>query len=222
MSKRRLSTMDDGGFGLLDENLLLNILDKINDIADRQAWCLVCKNFLAVEAKSRKSVKLLRLNALEEILRRYTEVEKIDLSSCLEVNDDALDIVGNVAGHRLKCINLAKITQFTDQGLMRLLSNCPGLRELDLSYCSYIGDAGMVGVAQLRNLATLKLENCRDITDAGLGAIAAGCKALRHLSLKWCLGVTDNGISFIARNCRHLETLDLSYLEVRDLQLSAS
>ncbi|CAM6096718.1 unnamed protein product [Calypogeia fissa] len=213
MSKRRVA-MEDRGFGLLDENLMLNILDRIHEIADRQAWCLVCRRFLQMEARSRKSVKLLRVDALEEILRRYTEVESIDLSYCLEVSDDALDVVANVAGHRLKSISLAKISQFSDVGLVRLLSKCPSLRELDLSYCSYITDNGIVGVTALKNLEVLKLENCRNITDAGLGAIAAGCKVLRHLSLRWCLGVTDMGISLLSMNCKQLETLDLSYTEV--------
>lgn len=207
--------MEDRGFDLLDENLMLNILDNIEDIVDRQAWSLVCRRFLEMESRSRKSVKLLRVDVLEEILNRYTEVESIDLSCCLEVNDDALEVVGNVAGHRLKSICLAKITQFSDVGLVRLLSKCPLLRELDLSYCSYISDNGIVGVAQLKNLQVLKLENCRNITDVGLGSIAAGCKALRHLSLRWCLGVTDAGISLLSFNCKHLETLDLSYTDVR-------
>jgi hypothetical protein len=52
----------------------------------------------------------------------------------------------------------------TDETL-RMLANCPRLKELDVSD-SQVTDAGLVTLAQLPELAVLRLQNCR-VTDAG-------------------------------------------------------
>ncbi|KAL2629683.1 hypothetical protein R1flu_014369 [Riccia fluitans] len=211
---QELSGARDGLFSLLDENLMLSILDKLQDYEDRQAWCLVCKRFLAVEASSRKSVRLLRVEVVENVLRRYRYVEELDLSRCAQVDDETLESIGNLTGNNLRSLNLTHSGKFSENGLLSLVKLCPSLQLLDLSYCSQIGDLCMVAIAQLAKLETLSLFNCRNITDAGLGCIAAGCKNLRYLNLRWCLGVSDTGISLISNNCKQLETVDLSFTEV--------
>lgn len=47
------------------------------------------------------------------------------------------------------------------------------------------------------------------ISDAGLAALANGCKGLEKLSLIWCSSITSAGLSSIAESCKSLRSLDL-------------
>ena len=51
----------------------------------------------------------------------------------------------------------------------------------------------------------------RNVTEAGLEKIAAGCSHLATLGLTWCQNVTDAGLENIAAGCPHLVSLNLSY-----------
>lgn len=47
------------------------------------------------------------------------------------------------------------------------------------------------------------------LSDAGLAAVARGCKGLEKLSLIWCSSITSLGLTTIAQNCKTLKSLDL-------------
>ncbi len=109
------------------------------------------------------------------------------------------------------------------------------LMSIDLSFCTSIGDAGLVGVAQLcPELRHVRLVGCVTVGDVGLAALARGCplvvtldlsgcvqvgdpgvravahlKQLRNLSLARCRCVSDVGMRFVPRGCPELRRLDL-------------
>ncbi|BBN12882.1 F-box and leucine-rich repeat protein 2/20 [Marchantia polymorpha subsp. ruderalis] len=217
----RPQSFADGSFAQLDDNLLLNVLSRLTDSADRQAYRLVCRRFLGLEANSRNSLHLFRVEGLEPLLRRYRDIQHLDLSACVLESDETLEIVGEYTGENLRSINLSSLNTFTEVGLSCLASKCSLLRDLDLTHCTQIGDQGMISLSNLKELESLKLVNCRNITDVGLGCVAAGCKKLKFLSLRWCLGISDVGISLVASNCNQLQTLDLSYTDVTSKGLNS-
>ena len=198
---------------MLGEEILLNVLDRIPDRLDRQSWCLVCKDFLQVEASCRKYVHLLRNEILEPILERYSHVEHLDLSSCVEVTDACLETVAKFAGNQLLSLKMVRTAGFTNAG-MQSIGKCRSLLEVDLTNCTQIGDAAVASLSVLENLQKLKLTGCRDVTDMGLATLSI-CKELRVLDLKFCSGLSDIGIGHIAKNCRKLQTIILSFTEVR-------
>ena len=51
---------------------------------------------------------------------------------------------------------------------------------------------------------------CEAVTDAGLEAIAEGCKQLTSLDLIACGNVTDAGLEAIGNRCKQLTSLDLT------------
>ncbi|EFJ37627.1 hypothetical protein SELMODRAFT_437235 [Selaginella moellendorffii] len=223
MADRKMSkNSGDSVIDLLDDNILLQILERLEDRFDRQAWCLSCKHFLRLEASTRNRIQLMRHEVLEGILHRYSRLEHLDLSHCIQLVDENLALVGQIAGNRLASINLSRVGGFTSAGLGLLArSCCASLTDVDLSYCSNLKDSDVLALAQISNLQALRLTGCHSITDIGLGCLAAGCKMLKLLTLKGCLGITDIGIALVAVNCKQLRTLDLSYTEVTDEGLAS-
>ena len=196
---------------LADENLLA-VLEKLPDRLERQSWCLVCKKFLYLEAVSRKYVHLMRPEILEPVLRRYHQVEHLDLSSCLEVKDSCLATVAKLTSTRLLSIKLMRTKGFGAVGV-RSLVECESLQEVDVSFCTQAGDVEMISLSVLKHLQKLKLTQCRNVTDVGLSALSS-CKELRTLGLKFCSGIGDKGIQDVATGCPQLRDIELSFTEV--------
>jgi F-box/leucine-rich repeat protein 2/20 len=206
---------DKGGkIDVLGDEILSHVLERLPDRLDRLSWCLVCKRFLSVEASCRQYIHLLRPEILSKVLQRYSQVKNLDLSSCIQITNESLETVARLAGKRLLSLKLIRVRGFTCAGLEAIGRGCSSLQEVDLTNCLHVGDATLAGLAQLKNLQSLKIPGCRNVTDTGLGFIAASCKQLKLLNLKWCLGIRDAGIMAIASNCKELHTLDLSYTEV--------
>ena len=47
------------------------------------------------------------------------------------------------------------------------------------------------------------------MTDAGVSALAAGCRQLQGINLVYCKEVTDAGISALGAGCGQLQSFDL-------------
>lgn len=86
---------------------------------------------------------------------------------------------------------------------------------LDLSRNRILGGAdGLAAVARLAELRTLQLKECKGVRDAGVQAIAAGCRELRRVDLDQCglsgigaSGVGDDAVRALGAGCAHLEEL---------------
>ena len=196
---------------LADENLH-DILSRLSDRVDRQSWCLVCKKWLHIEAVSRKDVHVMRREILEPVLRRYHQVEHLDLSSCVEVTDQCLATVAKFTSSRLLSIKLMRTKGFGAVGV-RSLVECTSLQDVDLTFCTQVGNAEVIAISELKHLRRLQLAACWNITDLGLSALG-NCKELRVLGLKFCTGVGDGGIQNVAAGCQQLCNVDLSFTEV--------
>ena len=100
----------------------------------------------------------------------------------------------------------------TDEGLIQVATNNPGLRELSLTNCEGITSAG-VGILAVScsKLVFLSLAKC-NIDDYGLEAIARECTHLQSLNFSWN-PVTDVGVGKLLRSCKMLSCVQLSGLE---------
>ncbi|KAL9398900.1 hypothetical protein Peur_007861 [Populus x canadensis] len=202
-------------FDLLSEEIIFTILDFTNtNPFDRKSFSLVCKSFYITESKHRKNLKPLRQEDLPRILNRYPNVNHLDLSLCLRLNNSSLTVISNICKDSLNSIDLSRSRSFSYNGLMSLALNCKNLVSIDLSNATELRDAAAAAVAEAKNLERLWLVRCKLITDTGIGCIAVGCKKLRLISLKWCIGVSDLGVGLIAVKCKEIRSLDLSYLPI--------
>ena len=120
---------------------------------------------------------------------------------------------------RLKTLQVVRLDgcAIGEANLSLIGSGCKELKELSLSKCQGVTDAGVVGVvAACTGLQKLDLTCCREITNVALEAIATNCKGLLSLKMENCLLVTSEGLALIGRNCFHLEELDLTDCNLDD------
>ena len=177
--------------------------------------------------------KLANLKNLQENLHL------LQISNCLNITDEgvkstiALKRLSNLyiqgcrfSGAGLKRLDLkvlwANRSAINDEGL-RCIAGMKNLRSLDLSFCENITDAGLGKLASLLQLEELCLSGCKQITDLGLRNLAA-LKNLRKLELCGCEKITDQGLQSLASlvNLRELHLENCSGFTDQGLQSLAS
>ena len=138
-------------------------------------------------------------------LRSLTALRILDLSSCHELSDLSalegltdlreLSVAHNARVHDLTPLkNMTKLQNLSVQGCnvddddVWALSNAKEMVSLNLRYCSNITDRGLQGLATLQKVRTLDLHGCRALTDQGLRALSS-MHELDTLILSGCEGI---------------------------------
>eukprot|EP00698_Gefionella_okellyi_P017617 TRINITY_DN5184_c0_g2_i1.p1 TRINITY_DN5184_c0_g2~~TRINITY_DN5184_c0_g2_i1.p1 ORF type:complete len:637 (+),score=134.03 TRINITY_DN5184_c0_g2_i1:61-1971(+) len=101
----------------------------------------------------------------------------------------------------------------TDDGVLNLTHQLPGLQDIRLEACSKVSDQALKSIAancsDLRRFAMYGSDTGQHVTDQGLSALAERCTNLQYISLSGCDHVGEPGIVKLATCCPQLESLQL-------------
>ncbi|MGA8163481.1 MAG: hypothetical protein WB791_00460 [Waddliaceae bacterium] len=130
------------------------------------------------------------------VLRQWERLEKLDISRCIQVNDEDFKVILRACPH-LTHLNVEECTAIADQALREIGTMIPQVIFLNLAR-SNISDASLVDLAM----------HCRDLV---------------HVDLSRCLYVTDEGVAQAVRHAPSLQTLviarsNISQETIRQLQ----
>lgn len=111
----------------------------------------------------------------------------------------------------LRDVHLTGACLVGDAGACALVSKCPNLVTLDLSYCGEITDMLLYKLAETLPLTFLALlvNGCSKVHDEGIVALSRGCTNLKQLEISGCFKVSDIGMRAVA-TMKRLETLAIS------------
>ncbi|XP_050235010.1 F-box/LRR-repeat protein 14 [Mercurialis annua] len=182
----------------LPDQLVWEILSRVNKTVDRNAASLVCKRLYELDNEQRLSLRFgcgldPANQALTSLCNRFPNLVKVEIT---------------YSGWMSK---LGK--QLDDYGLFVLANNCPSLSDLALCYCTFITDVGLRYLASCSKLSGLVLNFTPRITGCGILSLVVGCKNLTILHLNRCINVTSvEWLEYLGK----LETLeDLSIKNCR-------
>ncbi|KAK3159370.1 hypothetical protein QOZ80_2AG0149250 [Eleusine coracana subsp. coracana] len=158
----------------LSEPLLAEIIKRINRTSDLNSLSLVSKHLYTAEAEERATIHVgcglhPATEALSALCSWFPNLWKVDI---------------NYSGWTS---NRGK--QLDNQGLRVLSSHCPSLKDLTLSFCSYIDDSGLGYLAYCKKLTVLRLNFAPAVSSRGLLSMAIGCKSLSSFHLVDCMKV---------------------------------
>eukprot|EP00948_MAST-09A_sp_MAST-9A-sp1_P000238 g238.t1 len=106
----------------------------------------------------------------------------------------------------LTTLNLPWSDKLTKSGITTICEMCPFIKHLDLSFCTELGDDAVKILADsCAHLTTLNLTYCGKLTDKSCHYLARGNTqtSLRSLFLEECDNISDLGLQAIARGiCR--------------------
>ncbi|CUG68167.1 Hypothetical protein, putative [Bodo saltans] len=161
---------------------------------------------------------LTRLNLSQCAL--VTDASLASLSYLTELRELNLSVNHRVTGSFLK--NLCHTVRYLDT--LYLSSTCMNdesvahllpfrrLSSLSLDCCAGVTVAGLLLLAQLRNLRKLSCVSVHCLNDDVLAAYSQNLESLETISLTYCISVTNAGIIQLLLSLRVLEFIDISGL----------
>ena len=135
-----------------------------------------------------------------------------------------------VAAIGMHCPNLTELSlahcpNVSDIGLAAIGRGCQQLTRIDLSGERAASIAALVAIACTHEAVRERLRArtrvgpqlltprtaCRQVTDAGVGAVADGCRMLSTVNLSRCRQLSDESLVLLGRFCMLLQSLNVSW-----------
>nr|CAB3450449.1 unnamed protein product [Digitaria exilis] len=143
----------------------------------------------------------------------------LDVSRCIKLSDKGCNSITDAGVsaladgcHHIKLLDISKCNKVGDPGVCKIAeASSSRLLSIKLLDCSKVGDESIFSLAKwCRNLDTLVIGGCRNISDASIKALALACyNSLRSLRMDWCLKLTDTSLRSLLSNCKHLVAIDV-------------
>ncbi|KAK4841608.1 hypothetical protein QYF36_007432 [Acer negundo] len=152
---------------------------------------------------------------LQAISENCHSLEELVLHGCINISDSGITELVNGC-QNIKILDINKCSNVGDVGILSVSKSCSSsLETLKLLDCYKVGDESILSLAKFcKNLETLIIGGCRDITDDSMKILAAARQiSLRNLRMDWCLNITDTSLTCILTQCRNLEALDIGCCE---------
>jgi len=174
----------------IEPNMLnLNFWEGVNT-TDLRAIALAIGPYL--HSISFTSCANLTDSMLECFCSQLFSLQKITLSSCLNIGDATCQTLSKFCGGTMTHLDLSFCNRLTNKSLAWLagrsrfsFGKCSNLEFLDISYIS-------------------------NIDDKGLRVLSRGCQKLLYLKLISCTGISIEGVHHLMNECSRLTTLNIS------------
>ncbi|GMH15901.1 hypothetical protein Nepgr_017742 [Nepenthes gracilis] len=178
----------------LPDHLLREILRRVKKTVDRNSMSLVCKHLHELDNEERHYLRVgcgldPANEALSSLCNRFPNLMKVEI-----IYSGWMSKLGK---------------QLDDEGLLVLSNNCPSLRDLTLSYCTFITDLGIGYLALCSKLSSLKLNFTPRISGCGILSLVVGCKKLTVLHLTRCLNISGSEWLEYLGNLETIEDLSI-------------
>ena len=176
--------------------------------------------------------------ALAESIFITNNLQRLVLSGCVELTDEALQIMMHgvepeidiltgrpeVPPRKLRHLDLSGCAGLTNDGVQSIGYNTPELEGLQLSGCKRLTDPALEPIlASTPRLSHLELEDLEDLSNNLLSehlAKAPCASILEHLSLSYCEKISDVGVLPVMEKCVNLRSIDLDNTRISDLSLA--
>lgn len=98
---------------------------------------------------------------------------------------------------QLRCLDVSLSALGDAENAEAALARMGMMRDLNLSYCTGIGDEAVRGVAQICGLESLRMMGCA-VSDEGVAVLAKAKfrDCVREVDLSWCRGIIEKGVAF--------------------------
>ncbi|XWS26602.1 hypothetical protein CRYUN_Cryun26dG0044800 [Craigia yunnanensis] len=153
----------------------------------------------------------------EFVIAQGNGIKELILTGCVKLTDSSLKIIAETCSN-LRALDIGNVSKLTDSSFGYLANGCSTLQSLKLCRNAFSDDAiaaflemsgevlkelslnnvGKVGhntalslARRSRNLLSLDLSWCRNLTDEAVGLIVDGCLSLRVLKLFGCTQITN-------------------------------
>ncbi|XP_042044047.1 uncharacterized protein LOC121789731 [Salvia splendens] len=138
-----------------------------------------------------------------------SRMKELVLADCKELTDSSLQVIGDKCAN-LQAIDLTNLDKLTDISIGHLANGCQAIQMLKLCRNSF-SDEAIAAYLDVNGafLKCLSLNNVIQVSRLTALSLARNCKNLRSLDLSWCRNLTNEALGLIVDSCLLLEVLKL-------------
>lgn len=200
---------DEGIVAIAQACLNIQVLEISYIRITDNAGTAIGENLTKLRALFMRDNYLLTNQSIDVITQRCRQLAQLTLWGCIELdhlscgpNDAVIDSSPNQLPTSL--LDPMKVTGMLSCTQTNLVS-------LNLWGCHRLSDETAKQFRNMRQLKTIILSECHQITDNFVCVLAMLVPKLHHLHLGYCKRITDNSINAIATHMKDLYSLDLSF-----------
>ena len=117
-------------------------------------------------------------------------------------------------------LDLSRLKAVNDSVLKTLGDVCRNLETVKLNYCKDITDQGVIDLVHVVELEQLELCGCEHLTDKACEAVSKRGSKLIIIKFDSCKKITEVGLNSLAWGCKSLQQINLSRTGVKQLPFS--
>ncbi|CBY07292.1 unnamed protein product [Oikopleura dioica] len=118
------------------------------------------------------------------VIGKIRSIRKLDFAECQRLDD--LEKITKNFNPDLTHLNFSIIRGLTNNGIKHLAFNC-------------------------RNLESIRIAGCPDLTDVAIQYIAGVCRFLKHIDISGLPHVSDRSVKYLKKGCRNMNYLQAKY-----------
>ncbi|KAL7133253.1 hypothetical protein ABFS83_12G128400 [Erythranthe nasuta] len=136
-------------------------------------------------------------------------MKELVLADCIELTDSSIKVIGDTCS-KLRAIDLSNLCKLTDISIGHLANGCRAIQML--KFCrNAFSDEAIAAYLDVRGalLNDLSLNNVIQVSNHTALSLARNCRNLRSLDLSWCRNLTNEALGLVVDSCSSLEVLKL-------------
>ncbi|KAL7091872.1 hypothetical protein ACP275_12G130400 [Erythranthe tilingii] len=136
-------------------------------------------------------------------------MKELVLADCIELTDSSIKVIGDTCS-KLRAIDLSNLCKLTDISIGHLANGCRAIQML--KFCrNAFSDEAIAAYLDVRGalLNDLSLNNIIQVSNHTALSLARNCRNLRSLDLSWCRNLTNEALGLVVDSCSSLEVLKL-------------
>ncbi|KAK6152007.1 hypothetical protein DH2020_014642 [Rehmannia glutinosa] len=138
-------------------------------------------------------------------------MKELVLADCLDLTDLSLEVIGGICSD-LRAVDLTNLCKLTDVSIGHLANGCGSIQMLKVCRNAFRScDEAIAAYLDVRgaSLKDLSLNNIIQVSSHTALSLARNCRNLRSLDLSWCRNLTNEALGLIVDSCSSLEVLKL-------------
>lgn len=138
---------------------------------------------------------------------KCTALEQLFIWDCM-LGDDAVAEIARMCP-KLRILSLSKCGELSDKGLVGCIQRYPYLSSLRITNTDFLTDEAFAFNAEIGMLSDLEIDNISNITSQGLCNVLSISPSLESLRLKNCKSISDAGLLQLFKDCVFLTHLSM-------------
>eukprot|EP00794_Sanderia_malayensis_P012325 gene12325-13598_t len=167
------------------------------------------------ELNLRRCKNWLQNKHLIPVLTRNLSLRQIDISSCLDVTNEAIKTIA-LNCRDIEVLIMQECRWLSPDALELIGKNCKSLKTLNLIGCWNISNESLCGVFESNRLLNhIDIGGCYGIDGETIKFMAKNCTRLKYVGIQGCWRVKNDAIFLLREYCKGMEELkvkDCAYI----------